>query len=689
MEGTLLPRLKYRPDIDGLRAIAILSVVAFHAFPSHVQGGFVGVDIFFVISGYLISSIIFKGLDSNTFRFSEFYARRIRRIFPALVLVLLACLIFGWFALLAPEYEQLSKHIAASAGFIQNFILWQESGYFDNSGETKPLLHIWSLGIEEQFYILFPLALWITWKFRISFLTVVISVIFISFYLNFTGIKDNPTAAFYSPQTRFWELMFGSLLAWVNIYKWELHNSITKKLNSWQWNSTSQRYSINANYVLINILSLLGLSLLAYGIMNINKESIFPGTWALFPVLGSALVIFAGPNAWVNRYVLSSKLAIWFGLISYPLYLWHWPIFSFVRIMEEEEVNTGISVVAILVSILLATFTYYFVERPFRAYQTGKLKVSILLFVASTLIISGVSIFLMNGIPSRSENIQNIEHVEALFESPYTHYETYECKQYLHLFNIDKKLLRKVDGQCLTLQPKEPSILFIGDSHTIHYANSLSQAGLSKSIAIIQGNNCLPFSGHDFMQEVNCNDLYNRVISFLNQDKKIRTIYLSAFWAKSISGGEGAKGINWRLADAPGENDIQSFLQNGRKFLNAALKNGRHVVFMHDIPILDFDIKRCFDVRPLRFTPNDNFIQDCSINVADYINSNGKFFATINLLLSEFPDVETYDPKNILCDQFKCKAKINKKPLYYNGDHVNFFGSNFILNDMISKGIIK
>lgn len=151
---------KYRPDIDGLRAIAILSVVVFHAFPSWIKGGFIGVDVFFVISGFLISTIIFENLDKGTFSLTEFYARRIKRIFPALILVLVACFAFGWFALLADEYQQLGKHIAGGAAFISNFVLWDESGYFDNAADTKPLLHLWSLGVEEQFYIIWPL-LWL------------------------------------------------------------------------------------------------------------------------------------------------------------------------------------------------------------------------------------------------------------------------------------------------------------------------------------------------------------------------------------------------------------------------------------------------------------------------------------------------------------------------------------------------
>src|SRR4029078_10282619 len=204
-------------DIDGLRAIAVLSVVLFHAFPSLCPGGFVGVDIFFVISGFLISTIIFANLERDTFSFFEFYSRRIRRIFPALVLMLAASYAFGWFALYADEYRQLGKHVAGGAGFVSNFVLGSEKGYFDNAAETKPLLHLWSLGVEEQFYIIWPLLLWISWRCRLNLLTITCAVAAVSFYLNVREVHTDPAAAFYLPQMRFWELMAGAALAYLNL----------------------------------------------------------------------------------------------------------------------------------------------------------------------------------------------------------------------------------------------------------------------------------------------------------------------------------------------------------------------------------------------------------------------------------------------------------------------------------------
>ena len=211
--GNSPSKLSYRPDIDGLRAVAVSAVVLFHAFPGFWPGGFVGVDIFFVISGYLISSIIFEGLDRGTFSLRFFYERRVRRIFPALIIVLACSLIFGWFVLLPYEYEQLGLHVAAGAGFASNLVLWSEIGYFDSEANTKPLLHLWSLGIEEQFYLLWPLLSIFLWRYSSRRRMVSIILLFLaSLTSNVLLVKHYPEASFYCPFTRFWELLAGSLL---------------------------------------------------------------------------------------------------------------------------------------------------------------------------------------------------------------------------------------------------------------------------------------------------------------------------------------------------------------------------------------------------------------------------------------------------------------------------------------------
>ena len=212
-ESTPLNHHSYRADIDGLRAIAVLSVIGFHAFPGKLKGGFIGVDIFFVISGFLITTIIYQNLRNNKFSFIEFYSRRIKRIFPALIFVLTSTALFGWYFLLSNEYEQLGKHLFFGSVFVSNLILWSESGYFDTLAETKPLLHLWSLGVEEQFYIFWPLIVYLLWKIKLNVKATVFIILLSSLFYCIWQTDNTPDAAFYSPQTRFWELLVGSLLS--------------------------------------------------------------------------------------------------------------------------------------------------------------------------------------------------------------------------------------------------------------------------------------------------------------------------------------------------------------------------------------------------------------------------------------------------------------------------------------------
>jgi peptidoglycan/LPS O-acetylase OafA/YrhL len=368
----------------------VLAVVAFHALPNWVGGGFIGVDIFFVISGYLVSTIIFENLASGTFSFTEFYARRIKRIFPSLILVMASCLFFGWFVLLADELNQLGKHVAGGAAFISNFILWGEAGYFDNASDTKPLLHLWSLGVEEQFYIVWPLLLWFAWKENFNLLIITAVIAMASFILNLKGVKQDMVATFYSLPSRFWELLGGSLLAWCALYKRDAFNGIKDKLDAFFHGIFYSVKKIGDAQILINILSFVGFCLLLYGFWLINNELSFPGKWSLVPVLGTVLIISAGPKAWVNDKILSHRFAVWFGLISFPLYLWHWPLLSFARIVEGGVPTLNVRLTAVGLSILLAWLTVIFVEKPIRqGVSIGKLKIATLCILLLSIGFSG------------------------------------------------------------------------------------------------------------------------------------------------------------------------------------------------------------------------------------------------------------------------------------------------------------
>jgi len=355
----------YRPDVDGLRAVAVLAVLAFHGFPRVVPGGFVGVDVFFVISGFLISGIILDALKRGTFSFADFYARRIRRIFPALALVLVATVVLGWWTLIPADYRQLGAHVAAGAGFVSNVLLWRDAGYFDAAAESKPLLHLWSLGVEEQYYLVWPLLLFVLRRHIHRVLPMVAAFAVASFALNVFLVQRDPTATFYLPQTRFWELMLGGMLAYVRVFGPTDGGRRARPL------LRAVRAAL-ARAPVRNALATAGALLVATALLVLDESSAFPGSWALLPTVGTTLLIAAGPDAWLNRRVLAHRGFVYIGLISYPLYLWHWPLLTYARLYIGAEPPVLVRCAALAASVLLAWLTYELLEKRIRRARSTR-----------------------------------------------------------------------------------------------------------------------------------------------------------------------------------------------------------------------------------------------------------------------------------------------------------------------------
>ncbi|MFZ5737395.1 MAG: acyltransferase family protein [Pseudomonadota bacterium] len=374
-------RPTYRSDIDGLRAIAVLLVVGFHAFPAAITGGFIGVDVFFVISGFLITSIICQALDRGDFSFATFYARRINRIFPALLLVLAACAIGGWFLLFPVDYRDAGKAIGFGAAFLANIALLSDSGYFDTSSELNPLLHLWSLGVEEQFYLLWPPLIVLAWRWRNGAVVAAVAIMVASFASNLLLTPTHPSAAFYLPVTRFWELMTGCLLAILTVHG-------------------AAPFAQHA-VTLRNIGAVVGLVLIATGAALIDRSRAFPSWWAVLPVLGAALLIGTGPGTWVGRWLLGNRVMVYVGLISYPLYLWHWPVLAAIRIARlGEEPPPLMKLIAVLVAFGLADLTYRFVEPKIR-YRPTRAKTAAAFAGVAMVGLIGAGIYIAGGVPSR------------------------------------------------------------------------------------------------------------------------------------------------------------------------------------------------------------------------------------------------------------------------------------------------
>lgn len=440
-----MEHLKYRPDIDGLRAIAVLSVVIFHYFPSILPGGFVGVDIFFVISGYLITSIILKSASSNSFSYVEFYKRRIIRIFPSLSIVLVSCLIIGWFYLFQDDYKSLGKHVFSGAYFISNLTLWSESGYFDSQSYLKPLLHLWSLGIEEQFYIFWPVVILLCFKSKYSKRNILLScaaIFIVSYTISVSTMAYEGGANYYSPASRFWELMAGAIIAALRFMG--IKTSVYKSM------------------------SLIGVIIITLSIALINEKMAFPGYIAIMPVIGASLVIASSGNNWIASKILSFKPIVFIGLISYPLYLWHWPVYSFYRSIFSGSPSTNELLILMALALVLAILTYYLLENPLRHSEKRSITTIILAVVVFGSGVFGFVTYSMNGIKERSVNKSAGEYASVT-----NVYDYYKYGELLRGGICHSVLLKNaISNGCI--KNSRNNIFIIGDSYAAALYNGLS-----------------------------------------------------------------------------------------------------------------------------------------------------------------------------------------------------------------------
>lgn len=631
--------MQYRADIDGMRALAVLAVVGFHAFPDYLPGGFIGVDIFFVLSGYLISSILFSELGSGRFSILHFYARRIRRIFPALILVMAAAYTFGWFALWAHEYKDLGKHLSAASIFIANLVYWKETGYFDTAAEYKPLIHLWSLGVEEQFYIVWPVMLWVASKICWGFWLILIISVSTSFCFNLwqvIAVQDLATA-FFSPVTRFWELGLGGLLAYY-------------------FYSTKSPYPA-FNKQTANLLSWLGLALLMLGVVLINKSTPFPGCWALLPVFSALLLLAAGPQAYINKALLSQKLMVGVGLISYPLYLWHWPILSFLQIMESGTPTIELRISALVISLLLAILTYQFIEKPIRSANHYKTKIGLLVLGMAIVGSVGLNTFVRDGLGFRA-GIKNYEN------------------QRDHLFYSQD-----------FGRPENASIVLIGDSHGEHLMTGLRKI-YGDQVANYSAVGCIPLEGVDRydnrFKPGGCLKAMDDAFAYITNNKKIEYVIMSAMGPTYLTNTEFKDTNKARITGQkvtfrghPETTDpYQIYRQAMEQTFTKLDKLGKKVIFMIDVPELGFHPNSCMETRPFVFFSHVR--TNCAVPRTEYEDRTRQYKELVMATAKPFKHVTVVDPTTVLCDDQWCWAQKNGIFFYRDADHLSNSGSELI-----------
>lgn len=620
--------LKYRPDIDGLRAIAVVSVLLYHAFPTIFRSGYVGVDIFFVISGFLITTIIRKELKQGKFSILSFYKKRIRRIYPALIITLLGVLFLSWFLLSTDEYAATLKHVVFSSLFAENFLLWSEDGYFDKASIFKPTLHIWSLSIEEQFYIFWPLIIAFLVKkgYEVKGITLFIIA---SFLVNIYDIANHPAAAYYSPLGRSWELMVGSLFS-------VIYSDIKPK----------QRDSKNNG-----VLALSGLILVVLSVFLIPTQKYFPGFSAIPVVLGAALIILYGENTLVSK-ILSIKKVVFVGLISYPLYLVHWPLMSFSSIIIGHASNKA-NALCLIISFILATGIYLIIEKPI---ARQKLTVSYSLF--SIMVVIPLSAFMLMGTQSRINEVKlDTESVWAFLKDNH------------QKFGVDE-FNNNGTGIYAINQKGNGSYLFLGDSHTANIAEYVSGQVHSTqqppTVTLAAGGGCIPVPNvyTDDQRRKSCWDMRK---SALEQAKNndIQNIVIGGAWymyfySKKDYFYEDSNGKYPINSQKGMELAINSIMDTIKQFTSM----GKTVYFVKDAPYIIDVTPGIYKVRLHPLLP-----YDAHENLNVTIDKEQEDFITLLVKRAQDSGAEIIDIYDKVCKSGTCKIIDDGEYVYADAGH--------------------
>lgn len=638
--------LKHRPEIDGLRAVAVLLVVGYHLFPGHAPGGFIGVDIFFVISGYLISGNIIDEVDGGVFSYLRFYARRVRRIFPALIAVLVTTLAAGAILFLPDEFSNLCSHIVAAAFFLANFKLWFDAGYFDTAASTKPLLHLWSLGIEEQFYIFWPLVLVLIGRAKRHRIAVIAIAATASFALNVMLIAAYPVATFYAPATRLWELLAGALLVTL--------------VRGGSVGSRSANVAMAA----------MGLAIIAICTALYSTETKFPGWAALAPVVGAAMVIAADSGV-IAKVLLANPMMVYIGRISYPLYLWHWPLIAILRIENSNGVvGTPVRIAIVLLSIALAAATYEWIEKPIRSQRADKrLLLSLLGVMAASASVAFMAPAAERLVVLRRSDVE-------LSQLQWDFWENQACDaaypwKYKHGWWF-----------CMASSPKPPTMILLGDSHANQLYPGLRDAFPDQSILSI--GTCDPAEDIYFpaadIGENPCNgsrkgqqDAFIRNI--IEHTPSLHYAILSAMWLDFEPNGmlrmnDTVKSV-LRGIDAPGTQGLsaaEKYYRGLDRRISFLERRGMEVVLVFSTPDLPYDVRECIR-RPFVAAQ-----RDCHVKP----NMQVGFRQLAARLKANHPRLRLFDPIPVFCRDGDCSLKSGSTVFLRDNHHLSVAGSRAV-----------
>lgn len=628
--------MHYRPEIDGLRALAVVPVILFHAGIGTFSGGYVGVDVFFVISGYLITTIIINEMDEGRFRLGNFYERRARRILPALFLVMIVCIPLAWMWLMPRDMKDFSQSLIAVAMFLSNVLFWDESGYFDTAAELKPLLHTWSLAVEEQYYILYPLFLMLCWRLGRRSILAVLSIVFVlSLAAAHWNAYTDPAFAFYLLPTRGWELLTGVFAAFY-LQKNEAPLSAYGKQTG----------------------SAVGIALVLYAVFAYDSQTPFPSLYALAPAVGTLLIILlAVEGTYVNR-LLSAKVMVGVGLISYSAYLWHHPLLAFARYRSDTEPSFWLMIALCVLTFPLAYLTWRYVENPFRRRTVFSRE---RMFTVSASFAVAFIAFGAWGNHSDGFEPQGLD-----------------------------------DFAPVAATGAAPDVMLVGDSHADHLFFGLATL-LGSRISNDTSPGCIPFFNVDRYDSRfapgSCVRLMNDTLDrFIDDDTK-KTIVLSTMGPVYLDNtgfrdmeSERVQGQNVVLTNDPGISDRWLIFETGMRDTLARLSSasGKKVVFVIDVPELGVEERFC-DVtgksiqvfgKPVQVRSPD--YDQCRIPRGEFDDRARRYYELVHDIVDDFPGVSVLDPTALFCDADYCYGYEGQRRLYRDTDHLSEYGSYLV-----------
>ena len=604
--------MKYRAEIDGLRALAVLPVILFHAGFEWFSGGFVGVDVFFVISGYLITTIIISEMAEDRFSVINFYKRRARRILPALFFVMAVCLPFAWLLLVPNELKDFGQSIVSVSIFSSNILFWIEAGYFDAAAELKPLLHTWSLAVEEQYYLLFPIFLMLTWRLGVKWIIFLLSIVFFS-SLGLAEWASNQitqpkiiSAAYFLLPTRGWELLVGVFVAF--------YLKSNTFFNSKMFNQ---------------MMSLIGIIMILYSVIAFDKNTPFPSLYTLVPVIGTALLILCSVQKTLVYNFLTLKPIVGLGLISYSAYLWHQPLFAFMRSSVLGDLSELILISLCAVSIMLAWFSYRFIETPFRDRSVTPSNIMVTTLIGGTIAFTSLGLLLHfgNGFDSRLNYGENIITIE---KSP----KRDEC--------------HTVETPCEFFEGTHKFATF-GDSHVVELSYALAEHMQPYGYSVQQNSytSCRP---NIRKEEPYCFDWTAKAIERIINDKDIEVVLVS-----------------YSLASVKPEK-LEIVLEDLRVIIKKFSENEKKVYFLSQPPLLDHSIQ-----KQIFITKSNDILGPTRIQ---WMQTNNSVYSFLKSLPK---DVVVLDIANVFCDDNRCYGNDNNGYYYDDDNHISLYGARKIV----------